>query len=223
MMSEFKRNLISLNAYKKVSAFLRWPFYASLMFILVSCGTDPFHALGMKQSKEGPVDEGVAKLKKSSKDHPENIPYRQDYLRERERAVNSTLKEAALAFIQEDLTAAESLYQKVLTIEPENAEGKQGLIKVARKRKHIEAIGIAKEALDQSQFDKAREALRTVLLEDPKNNEANNLSAQIDANRFNGHSVNSSPELKAMFKKPVSMQFRDANFKMVLEAPSKSY
>ena len=222
MMSEFKRNLISLNAYKKVSAFLRWPFYASLMFILVSCGTDPFHALGMKQSKEGPVDEGVAKLKKSSKDHPENIPYRQDYLRERERAVNSTLKEAALAFIQEDLTAAESLYQKVLTIEPENAEGKQGLIKVARKRKHIEAIGIAKEALDQSQFDKAREALRTVLLEDPKNNEANNLSAQIDANRFNGHSVNSSPELKATFKKPVSMQFRDANFKMVLEALSKS-
>jgi len=168
MMSEFKRNLISLNAYKKVSAFLRWPFYASLMFILVSCGTDPFHALGMKQSKEGPVDEGVAKLKKSSKDHPENIPYRQDYLRERERAVNSTLKEAALAFIQEDLTAAESLYQKVLTIEPENTEGKQGLIKVARKRKHIEAIGIAKESLDQSQFDKAREALRTVLLEDPK-------------------------------------------------------
>ena len=222
MMSEFMRNLISLNAYKKVSAFIRWPFYASLMFILVSCGTDPFHALGMKQSKEGPVDEGVAKLKKSSKDHPENIPYRQDYLRERERAINSTLKEAALAFIQEDLTAAESLYQKVLTIEPENAEGKQGLIKVARKRKHIEAIGIAKEALDQSQFDKAREALRTVLLEDPKNNEANNLSAQIDANRFNGHSINSSPELKAIFKKPVSMQFRDANFKMVLEALSKS-
>ena len=222
MMSEFMRNLISLNAYKKVSAFIRWPFYASLMFILVSCGSDPFHALGMKQSKEGPVDEGVAKLKKSSKDHPENIPYRQDYLREREKAVNSTLKEASLAFIQEDLPGAESLYQKVLTIDPDNAEAKQGLIKVARKRKHIEAIGIAKEALDQSQFDKAREALRTVLLEDPKNNEANNLSAQIDANRFNGHSINSSPELKAIFKKPVSMQFRDANFKMVLEALSKS-
>ena len=222
MMSEFMRNLISLNAYKKVLAYIRWPFYAGLMFVLVSCSSDPFHALGMKETKEGPVDEGVAKLKKSSKDHPENIPYRQDYLREREKAVNGLLKEASLAFIQEDLTAAESLYQKVITIEPENAEAKQGIIKVARKRKHIEAIGIAKEALDQSQFDKAREALRAVLLEDPKNNEANNLSAQIDANRFNGHSINSSPELKATFKKPVTMQFRDANFKMVLEALSKS-
>ena len=222
MMYEFMRNLISLNTYKKVSAFIRWPFYAGLMFVLVSCSSDPFHALGMKETKEGPVDEGVAKLKKSSKDHPENIPYRQDYLREREKAVNGLLKEAALAFIQEDLTAAESLYQKVLTIDADNAEAKQGIIKVARKRKHIEAIGIAKEALDQSQFDKAREALRAVLLEDPKNNEANNLSAQIDASRFNGHSINSSPELKATFKKPVTMQFRDANFKMVLEALSKS-
>jgi general secretion pathway protein D len=176
----------------------------------------------MKQSKEGPVDEGVAKLKKSSKDHPENIPYRQDYLRERERALNSTLKEASLAFIQEDLTLAESLYQKVLNINPDSPEAKQGLLNIARKRRHIETIAIAREALQQSKFDKAREALRTVLLEDPKNNEANNLSAEIDATRFNGHSINTSPELKAIFKKPVSMQFRDANFKMVLEALSRS-
>ena len=97
MMSEFMRNLISLNAYKKVLAYIRWPFYAGLMFVLVSCSSDPFHALGMKETKEGPVDEGVAKLKKSSKDHPENIPYRQDYLREREKAVNGLLKEASFS------------------------------------------------------------------------------------------------------------------------------
>jgi hypothetical protein len=50
----------------------------------------------MKQVKEGASDEGVANLKKSSKDNPGNIPYRQDYLRERERVVNQTLKELLL-------------------------------------------------------------------------------------------------------------------------------
>jgi general secretion pathway protein D len=59
-------------------------------------------------------------------------------------------------------------------------------------------------------------------LEDPKNADANNLSVEVDASRFNGHSINTSPELKATFKKAVSMQFRDANLKMVLEALSKS-
>ena len=222
MKFNFIRKLFSVNAFRKAFIYLRWPFYAGLMFVLVSCGSDPFHAFAMKQTKEGPTDEGVANLKKSSKDHPGNIPYRQDYLRERERAVNQSLKEASLELVQGNLDISETGYKKVLSIDPDNAQAKQGLINIARKRNHIELIGVAREALGHNQFDKAREAIKTILLEDPKNAEANNLSAEIDASRFNGNSFNTSPELKATFKKAVSMQFRDANLKMVLEALSKS-
>lgn len=222
MQLNFIRKLFSVNVYRKAFIFIRWPFYAGLMFVLVSCGSDPFHSMAMKQSKEGPSDEGVANLKKSSKDNPGNIPYRQDYLRERERVVNQSLKEAALEFVQGNLDISEAGYKKVMSIDPDNAQARQGLINIARKRNHIELIGVAREALDHNRFDKAREALKTILLEDPKNAEANNLSAEIDASRFNGHSFNTSPELKATFKKAVSMQFRDANLKMVLEALSKS-
>ena len=144
MKFNFIRKLFSVNAFRKAFIFLRWPFYAGLMFVLVSCGSDPFHAFAMKQTKEGPTDEGVANLKKSSKDHPGNIPYRQDYLRERERAVNQSLKEASLELVQGNLDISETGYKKVLSIDPDNAQAKQGLINIARKRNHIELIGVAR-------------------------------------------------------------------------------
>ena len=196
--------------------------FVALLSFMTSCANDPIHQTALEQAKKGPVDEGVAKLKQSSADHPENVPYRADYLRERDRAINQLLLDGARALGQEKPSEAETLYQRVLSIDPDNAQAKMGLVEVVRSNKHVEAIVKTREAMDRADYLTAREALQPVLLEDPKNVEANQLSEEINAARFNGRTSNPLPELGKNFKKPVSLQFRDANLKMILEALSKS-
>ena len=196
--------------------------FVALLSFMTSCANDPIHQTALEQAKKGPVDEGVAKLKQSSADHPENVPYRADYLRERDRAINQLLLDGARALGQEKPSEAETLYERVLSIDPDNAQAKMGLVEVVRSNKHVEAIVKTREAMDRADYLTAREALQPVLLEDPKNVEANQLSEEINAARFNGRTSNPLPELGKNFKKPVSLQFRDANLKMILEALSKS-
>ncbi len=205
-----------------------WPTFArafvcfTLLTFMTSCANDPVHKTAMEQAKKGPVEEGIANLKKSSEDNPKNVPYRADYLRERDRVINQTLLEASRALGQGNTSDAESGYQRVLSIDTENEQAKMGLLEVARSNKHTEAIIVAREALERADYVAAKNALQPVLVEDPKNAEATKLKEEIDAARYSGRAANQMPELGSTFKKPVSMQFRDANLKMILEALSKS-
>jgi general secretion pathway protein D len=184
--------------------------------------TDPAHKEALKLAKEGPVEEGIAKLKDSSSNQPESQAYRVDYLRERERVVNQLLLNAVHAVNKGDLDEADGVYQKVLSIEPENTQAKLGLAEVERSRRHVDAVNKAHEAMDQSDFNAAQNALKSVLIEDPLDTDARNLSQQIDAARYTGSSFNQIPELGAAYKKSVSLQFKDTNLKMIFEAISKT-
>ena len=81
---------------------------ASLVIVtfLTSCVSNPAHKAALKKVKDGPVQEGVAKLKESSAKEPDVQAYRVDYLRERERAVNQMLVDATSALDKGNLNEA---------------------------------------------------------------------------------------------------------------------
>ncbi|MEQ1767703.1 MAG: secretin N-terminal domain-containing protein, partial [Methylotenera sp.] len=193
-----------------------------MLTLLSSCATDAAHKQALKQVKEGPVEEGVAKLKDSSLKNPDSKDYRVDYLRERERVVNQLLLEAVGALNKGDTDAAEGAYQRVLTIDSENAQAKLGLTEVSRSRRHVEAIANARDAMDQADYKAAMTALNPVLIENPQDTEAQNLNQQIDAAKYTGAAFSRVPELGDAFKKPVSLQFKDTNLRMIFEAISKT-
>lgn len=213
----------SLNSNSLSSTALTRGLMGLLMLTLLSsCATDAAHKQALKQVKEGPVEEGVAKLKDSSLKNPDSKDYRVDYLRERERVVNQLLLEAVGALNKGDTDAAEGAYQRVLTIDSENAQAKLGLTEVSRSRRHVEAIANARDAMDQADYKAAMTALNPVLIENPQDTEAQNLNQQIDAAKYTGAAFSRVPELGDSFKKPVSLQFKDTNLKMIFEAISKT-
>ncbi len=193
-----------------------------LLCFLSSCANDPFHQLGLKQAKEGPVEEGIAKLKESSDKNPGNPPYRVDYLRERERVINQSLLDAARLLGKGELNEAETIYQRVLSIDPDNAQARLGASEVVRARQHEDALATARDAMERAEYDAARAALQPVLLENPRHAAALELNRQIETARFTNGISNQIPELGSAYKKPVSLQFRDANLKMIFEAISKT-
>ena len=222
MISSHARNAMYASSLKTYSQLTRGVVCLVIVTFLTGCVTDPQHKAALKQVKEGPVEEGIAKLKESSSSQPENQAYRTDYLRERERAVNQLLLEAARALDKADLDEADATYQRVLSIDSENAQAKLGLKEVDRSRRHADAITSAREAMDQTDYKAAQNTLKPVLIENPQDTEAQDLSRQIEAARFSDASLSQAPELGAAYKKPVSLQFRDTNLKMIFEAISKT-
>ncbi len=203
-----------------------WParLCASLVIVtfLASCVSDPMHKAALKKVKDGPVEEGVAKLKDSSAKAPDVQAYRVDYLRERERAVNQTLFDASRALGKGNLDEAETLYGTVLSMDADNAQVRLGMNEIDRGRRHSEAINAAQEAMARDDFEAAHNALQAVLIENPKDKEAQDLSREIDTKRYTSASFNQIPEMAAAYKKPISLQFKDANLKMIFEAISKT-
>ena len=197
---------------------------ASLVIVtfLSSCVSNPAQRAALKKVKDGPVQEGIAKLKESSAQQPEVEAYRVDYLRERERAVNQTLVDATNAFNKGSIDEAETLYGTVLSMDAENAQARLGLIEIDRGRRHAEAINKAQDAISRNDFEAARNALQPVLIETPNDKEAQDLSRQIETARYTNASLNQIPEMNAAYKKPISLQFKDTNLKMIFEAISKT-
>ena len=197
---------------------------ASLVIVtfLTSCVSNPEHKAALKKVKDGPVQEGVAKLKESSAKEPDVEAYRVDYLRERERAVNQMLVDATSALDKGNLNEAETLYGTVLTMDTENAQAKLGLNEVDRGRRHAEAINKAQDAMGRNDFEAAHNALQPVLIESPNDKEATDLSRQIDTARYTSANLNQIPEMGGAYKKPISLQFKDANLKMIFEAIART-
>ena len=197
---------------------------ASLVIItfLSSCVANPTQRSALKKVKDGPAEEGVAQLKESSAQQPEVQAYRVDYLRERERAVNKTLLDASNALKNGNLDEAESLYAIVMNMDAENAQAKLGLIEIDRNRRRVEAIIAAQEAFSRNDLEAAHNGLQAVLIENPNDKEALDLSRQIDKARYTTESLNQIPEMGAAYKKPISLQFKDANLKLIFEAISRT-
>jgi general secretion pathway protein D len=197
---------------------------ASLVIVtfLASCAGNPAHKAALKKVKDGPVSEGIAKLKESSASQPDVQAYRVDYLRERDRAVNQTLFDASRALGKGDLDGAETLYFTALSMDAESPQAKLGLEEVARSRRHADAINTAQDAIARNDFEAAHAALQPVLIETPNDKEAVDLSRQIDTARYTSASFNQIPEMGKAYKKPISLQFKDANLKMIFEAISKT-
>ncbi len=197
---------------------------ASLLIItfLSSCVAIPTNRATSSKVKDSYTLEWVAQLKEASTQHPEIKAYRVDYLRERERAVNTTLLNASNALNKGSLDEAETLYSSVLTTDAENAQAKLGLIEIDRYRRRLAAIIAAQEAISRDDFEAAHNALQGVLIESPNDKEALDLSRQIDKARYTTESLNQIPEMSAAYKKPISLQFKDANLRMIFEAISRT-
>ena len=120
------------------------------------------------------------------------------------------------------LTEAEEAYRKVQAIEPENAMARQGLDALAMERRHRQVITAAEALLKKggaAELDQALEKLRPVLAEDPHQREAMNLKSRIDEAR--ARVAQPEARLAAAYRKPITLEFRDAPLRSVFDVISK--
>ena len=100
-----------------------------------------------------------------------------------EGQINRWLRRADLEFFRKNLIPARSYYQKVLDVDPENEEAKEGLGKVEsklgaieardnRKKREKEIISLWNEAMalyEKGEYAYAKDKLKSIILIDPEN------------------------------------------------------
>lgn len=188
--------------------------------VLAGCANHQLHRSGMTLVQDGNIEEGLARLEQASKAEPDNLAFRSDWLRSRGQVTNRLLANASGERAAGHLDAARAIYERVLKIDHENANAKMALDGLAMDKRHNAMIDEARGLILKGDLEAARTALRPVLLENPRQGQAMILQRQIDEQETKIQMA--EPSLKGKFKKPVSLQFRDANIKMVFEALSRA-
>ncbi len=187
---------------------------------LVGCGTQQIHSSGLALVHEGKVEEGLAKLEQASQAEPYNVTYRSDWLRTKGQVSAKLLASASGERALGNMDAAQAIYERILKFDPSNGVAKAALESLAMDRRHDALIEEARNNFTKGDLDAARSALKPIFIENPRHGQALLLLRQIDEQLIKLQMA--EPTLTGKFKKPVSLQFRDANLKMVFEALSRT-
>lgn len=195
-------------------------FTCMLMAMLAGCADmTPRKTVDLKN--ESTLEEGLGRLEQAARNNPGNLPYRADFVRERDRVVQQLLLLGDRIREQGQQDEAESYYQRVLQLDPENAHAKAGIDLIAMDKRHDKVLDEARGLFDKNDLEGAQARLQNIFLENPEHAAALELKREID-DRQAKNSQMALPALQSKFKKPVTLQFRDANLKMVFEALSRT-
>lgn len=192
----------------------------ALVLLLAACAGERYHRAGLNLLAEGKPEEGVASLEKAVQEEPDNVQFRSDLHSRRAEQVNRLLSTAEAERAAAKWDEAETLYKRVQKIEPGNSRAAAGMEALARERSHGPILENVKEAFKKGHWEQALDMLRTVLSENPLNAEALVLKRQIEDRQATEKIV--EPMLQTGEKKPISLEFRDANLKIVFEALART-
>ncbi len=190
---------------------------------LIGCAAERDHTEGLKDMTRGDPERGLALLARASQAEPENSLFRLDFLKQQALAERDALRRGDDSRRVGQLEAARQWYLSALRVNPASDSALRGIANVEMDGRHIAALADAQEMLRSGKFEAARDRLHKVLLENSANTAAQKLWTEL-AERQEASDQAKMAQIAAssVMKKPVSLQFRDANLRLVFEALSRT-
>lgn len=192
------------------------------MVAFAGCAARQAYQSGQALIAQGKYEDGLAQLQEAVRRAPNNVQYRITLSGQRMSVIQQQVHEAELALNEGKLSDAERLYRRVLGLDPDNPMARQGLEALVAERRHREKVSKTEGLFKADQTANAAAALamlREVLAENPRQKEALNLRSRIE----DVLSKQQAPvtRLAAVYRKPITLEFRDAPLKSVFDAIAK--
>ncbi len=168
----------------------------------------------------GDTEAGLTKLKALSAAHPENAQYRNTLKLQQDMQIAGLLKTAEVQWQQNQLAEAEASYRQVLAQEPSNMRATEGLRKLTLSQNHAMMLVNAQAAMDKQEPESAKSIVRTILAEDANNPAARSLYEKLD--KQSTDKLTTVPKIISAFKKPITLEFKNAPIKSVFEYIGKA-
>lgn len=186
-----------------------------LPLLLAGCAAQRAYQEGNALVAQDQVGAGLAKYQEALASEPDNPVYKAAFLRARDGATVRIVDQADRALAAGQVELAIQEYRRVLVIDPVNDRARAGLRLVEAERRHAVAIGEARAALDKDDLDAARQKLAAVLTERPSHEAARQLMQEVEEKAAAAPKAQAA--LAASYRKPISLEFRDAPLKQVFE------
>ncbi|HEY0064401.1 MAG TPA: secretin N-terminal domain-containing protein, partial [Telluria sp.] len=190
--------------------------------VLAGCGAAAAYREGVALVAEGKHQQGLAKMEESVRLDPRNPEYRIGLASRRSSLVTQQNHAGEAARREGRLSDAEKAYREAQTLDPNNAMAAQGLEALAVARRHKLVIEETEELLKKgapADLALGVDKLRPLLAENPRHKEALNLKARLDEAR--AKEARTELKLGPAFRLPVTLEFRDAPLRSVLEVVAK--
>lgn len=183
---------------------------------LSACAGQMAHREGLQLLADGRLEDGIAALERAAAEAPENSEFRMRLITARDTAGSRLIGEAQRERNAGRLDEAEAIYRRIIKIDPSNKAAVSGLTSLEQTRRISALVKEANTQFEAGNIDAAEQRLNRILQESPQLPEARVLRRKIDDRLGRNQALPST--LRNTFKKPVTLEFRDANLKQVIEA-----
>ena len=191
---------------------------AFVMQVMLGCAMD-FAGKKKNDALQKPEDR-VESANDALKAKSDSVENRQNVHISKELATYELLTMAEQAMLKKDFVAAKQFYERVLAFAAKNQSAIAGIKEVDRELKTQEQVENAAKALRENRTEDAKETVQQALLSNPKNEDARNLSDNIEAKQ--AAEKIKLPKLKISHSKPISLELKDVQAKTGFEALSRS-
>lgn len=186
---------------------------------LAGCGASSARKEGMSLIEEGQYEAGLARFEEGLQKYPRDTELNIAMSAGHARSVRALLTEADQDRAMRDYASARVSYGRVLTIEPSNVRARDALRQIEQLRNLDEYLRQGQANLRRGDIFGAERQVRDILALDPKNESALELRRSIE--QIQSRNVVPYPQLRMRLDRPVTLEFRDANLKVIFEVLSQ--
>lgn len=192
---------------------------AAAAVLLAGCAAQMAYKDGRELVEQGHMREGLGKFEEASRMEPGSARYRLAVIQTRDRWVQAQNERAEALRRQDQLEEAEQAYRQVLGVDGGNERALAGLRATDQQRRTQAWLKEAQAALDKKDVDSTRAKLNAILLENPSHEAARRMLQKLDEQQ-----ARPAPEtaLAAAYRKPITIEFKDAALRSVFEVISRS-
>ena len=195
---------------------------SAIALLLTACAGMASFKEGKALVAEGKAEEGLRKLEEAVQLEPKNAEYRIHLANSRTSIMNRLLDSADSAARNGQISEAEKLLRRAQNFDPRNDRIRQGLDGLVKERQHRQMVQEVDALFKQgspSALTEALEKVRVVLAANPAQRDALALKARIDDQRAKLRRPDAM--LAASFRKPISLEFREAPLRAVFDVVAK--
>lgn len=191
------------------------PLLVGLLVMFAGCAQQRLRDESLLQLRSGAYEEAVDVLERGLKEHPESALLRSGLLNARNEALAKLLTEAAAARASGQLDEAQSLLARAERFDSGGKRVSVLQLELAAERRQRQALTEALSAQEAGQSVKARNIVREALKDNPRHPELQALQQKLEA--IARHAQVRAAQKGLSESRPISLDFRDANLRTVLD------
>lgn len=198
--------------------YLGWAGAVYSAVLLAGCGTQYIRDDAQRQIGAGKYEDALQAYDKALLSDPESVILRTGQLAARDTILARLLTAATAARSRGNETQAKEILQRALAIQPNEDRARAMLLEIERDTRQKAAVASARELIEKGMRERAMLVIEAALKDTPRNTELLGLQRQLElASKQSELSVARLAETR-----PISLDFRDANLRMVLEALTRN-